>query len=560
MPATLGQGDDPLAGLPGAPGMGDPLPGLGDVSGDPADVGRWTTPFDGHVPAINMVLLNDGRVLYWSGVEADATDDDTEWTFFTSEPVWGESRIVDLSTDPPTVTTPNDPHGAAGDLFCAGQMILPDGRVLTIGSSQWTTLPTLTPFLTGGADTRIFDPATDTWTRAPDMSFGRWYPSIIETADGDALAISGITSLSNPLTQVEAVEHWDDESTSWSTIEDADRLLPLYPRVTLVPGGPLKGDVFYNTVGTLWGPFGEHPLEALWFFQQTYDTPTNEWRFLGPSTFGVRQHAASVMLPLEADNDYAPRFVTFGGTIERSTAATALTEINDLATDPPTNTPASSMNWPRWHLNGVGLPDGTVLAVGGALYDNVVVHGQPNVPILAAEGYDPATDTWTEFAPMEVPRMYHSTALLLADGRVLVGGHVPLPNPFPAARDSYNPQVVENRLEIFEPPYLFRGERPVIRDAPTELSYDQQFAIFADLPDGRAPDSVVLIHPGSTTHAFDMAQRSIELNVVRAEGNALILESPPDGTVAPPGHYMLFVNGQHPDGPIPSEAAWVHLD
>jgi hypothetical protein len=540
-----------------APSSGPPTAADLPADADLAKVGRWETPFDGEVPAINMVLLHDGRILYWSGVEANQTDGATEMTFFTSVPVDAMSRVLDLSGSTPTVITPVNPDGSGNDLFCAGQTVLPDGRVLAVGSSQWRTEPTTEPFLRGGADARIFDPANNTWTRKADMLFGRWYPSAITLPDGRALVASGIGSLTDPTQQWPQIEVYDPAADTWTYLQGGDRLLPLYPRITVVPGGPLKGHLFYDTVGTLWGPFGEHPEQAVWSLQQDLDLANTEsgWSYDTPSTFGARQHAANVMLMLDPARQYAPDFLTFGGTLYQSVMATPLTERVDLSSGTPKNTMEPSMASPRWHHNGVLLPTGEVLAVGGGLYDNVIVHGQPNVPVLSTEEYDPDANTWSTLASMSVPRMYHSTAILLPDGRVLAGGHVPLPNPSPTLRDAYNPQITEKRLEIFDPPYLFRGPRPVITQAPAEATYDSAVTVQAagDI------DHFVLVRPGATTHAFDSEQRGVLLQSEKAADGSYTVHMPPDSVVLQPGYSMLFAIGNGQGGPVPSVAAFVHL-
>ncbi|MFA5943673.1 MAG: hypothetical protein WC876_04310, partial [Candidatus Thermoplasmatota archaeon] len=414
-----------------------------------AQTGRWAAPFDGEVPAVNMVLLNNGRVLYYSGVEANESDGAANVVFFDTYPTNGQSRVLDLSGAAPAILMPGSPDGAADDLFCSGTTVLPDGRVLAVGASEWHAQPNLEPFLRGGTDARIYDPATNNWTRGADMLFGRWYPTAITLPDGRALVLSGIGSLTNPTEQWPQSEVYDPAANTWTYLDGADELLPLYPRVTVVPGGPYEGHLFYNTVGTLWGPFGEHPLQSEWSFQKDLDLagPEQGWTDDGLSVFGARQHGSSVLLRLDPANDYSPRFVTFGGTLYQSLAATPFTEVADLSTAPPTNTIGPAMANPRWHHNGVLLPTGEVLAVGGGLYDNVIAHGQPNVAVLPAELYDPQTNAWETLASMTVERMYHSTAILLPDGRVLAGGHVPLPNPVQAGRDTYNPHIQETRLE-----------------------------------------------------------------------------------------------------------------
>lgn len=522
-----------------------------------ARTGQWLAPFDGQVPAVNMVLLNNGRVLYYSGVEANESDGATNVVFFDSHPTDGQSRVLDLSGAAPAVLTPGSPDGAADDLFCSGTTILPDGRVLAVGSSEWHDQPDVEPFLQGGTDARVYDPATNAWTRGDDMLFGRWYPTAITLPDGRALVLSGIGSLTNPTEQWKQSEVYDPATGAWSYLGGGDELLPLYPRVTVVPGGPYKDHLFFSSVGTMWGPFGEHPQEAQWSFQKDLDLAdvAAGWTDDALATFGGRQHAASILERLDPADGYAPRFVTFGGSFYQGAVATPVTELTDLSTDPPTNTVGPSMANPRWHLNGVLLPTGDVLAVGGGLYDNVVAHGAPNVPVLDAELYDPVANAWSTLAPMAVPRMYHSTALLLPDGRVLAGGHVPLPNPVKLARDTANPQVHETRLEVFEPPYLFRGPRPVIQAAPPTATYGGTLHVRVD----GAVDEFVLMHPGATTHAWDADQRGIVLAHTRSGEGTYAVQAPPDAVVAAPGDYMLFAIGPGDGGPVPSVASWVHL-
>jgi hypothetical protein len=522
-----------------------------------AQTGRWSAPFEAEVPAVNMALLHDGRVLYYSGVEANESDGAANIVFFDVHPTSGQSRVLDLSGAQPVVIVPGSPDGAGEDLFCSGMTLLPDGRILAVGSSEWHDQPNLEPFLRGGTDARLFDPATTSWTRGEDLLFGRWYPTALTLPDGRALILSGIGSLTNPMQQWPQSEVYDPVTGDWTYLQGADELLPLYPRVTVVPGGPYKGHLFYSTVGTMWGPFGEHPQQAEWAFQKQLDLRdvSSGWTDEGPAFFGGRQHAASIMLRLDPADDYAPTFVTFGGSFYQSIVATPLTEISDLATSPPMNRIGPAMANARWHLNGVLLPTGEVLAVGGGLYDNVVVHGQPNVPVLPAELYDPVTNTWTTLAEMEVPRMYHSTAILLPDGRVLVGGHVPLPNPFKAGRDTYNPQIVETRMEIFEPPYLFRGERPVLADVPRHVTYGEGFTVRVD---GNVTE-FVLVHPGATTHAWDSTQRAMLLDHADLGDGTYALTAPPDAFVAQPGYYMLFAIGPGTGGPVPSVAQFIHV-
>jgi hypothetical protein len=123
--------------------------------------------------------------------------------------------------------------------------------------------------------------------------------------------------------------------------------------------------------------------------------------------------------------------------------------------------------------------------------------------------------------------MYHSTSLLLPDGRVLSSGS-----------GDGNGAVNHRTAQIFTPPYLFRpdgtlADRPQITNAPTVLSYGQAFSV--ETPD---PGSIVrgtLIRLSSVTHAFNESQL---IYPVTFDATAT---TPPNGNLAPPGPYMLFL-------------------
>ncbi|HUR67817.1 MAG TPA: galactose oxidase-like domain-containing protein [Candidatus Thermoplasmatota archaeon] len=500
-----------------------------------------------------MVLLDDGRVLYWGGVEAGEHDQ----VFFLEYPHVADVGILAPPYDAASAQMMVRPE-EMGDLFCAGQTILADGRVLTAGGSEWKTLgEDMTGFVDGEKDTWTFDPATSNWTKMADMSVQRWYPTVMTTSEGNALAASGIDHLPQPQTLNTKLEAFDGEE--WSDV-GADNLLPMYPRLFTVPSGPMKGDIFYETDSTLWGPFGEHPLEATWSLQQVLDTDTNTWSVVGPSVFGARQHANTVMLPLDPADDYTARLVTLGGSIGRSIAGTNLVEMTTLGADGVSHDVLPPLAHPRWFPNTVILPDGKLLTTGGGLWDNVYAHGQRSAEVLVAESFDPATGAWTQMAPMTVGRTYHSTSILLPDGRVLVGGHVPLPVPWTAIRDNvpFESQIAETRFEIYEPPYLHYGvARPTITEAPEAIAYGESFTIGS--PDADQVVDAMLIHPGATTHAWDVNERAVMLPVQARGAGTLTFTAPPDGDVAMPGPWMLFVRIQSEHGVVPSVAKFVSL-
>jgi Domain of unknown function (DUF1929) len=180
------------------------------------------------------------------------------------------------------------------------------------------------------------------------------------------------------------------------------------------------------------------------------------------------------------------------------------------------------MTYPRRHLNATLLPDGAVLVTGGT---SAAGFSDPSGSVRVAEMWNPATEEWSTLASNRVDRVYHSTTLLLPDGRVLHAGSGDGPG---LSR--------ELNAELFSPPYLFRGSRPVLADVPPTLGYGDSF--FVGTPDGPRVVRVTLIRLPSVTHAFDQSQRFLELEFQRAAGG-LTVEAPPSSFVAPPGPYLL---------------------
>ena len=161
-----------------------------------------------------------------------------------------------------------------------------------------------------------------------------------------------------------------------------------------------------------------------------------------------RNQSASVLLPPAQDERV---LVAGGGPVGKQdqTHATDKASVVDLKAAQPAYVAAAPMGLPRMHLNLVLLPDRTVFASGGSLK-------QESAPLsrLQAELYDPATDAWRLMATAQVPRLYHSTALLLPDGRVVAAGSNPEGGHSVAWGRPPDPDE-ELRLEIFSPPYLF---------------------------------------------------------------------------------------------------------
>ena len=261
-----------------------------------------------------------------------------------------------------------------------------------------------------------------------------------------------------------------------------------------------------------------------------------------------RYYGTSVMYAenqiLAIGGDAAPgRAATGGNNLITKTAETI--NLNDPN---PTWQYTGSMKYPRLFPNATLLPDGTVLVTGGTSQQDNPQGNALKGAVYAAELWNPATGQWTTMASMKVPRLYHSTAILLPDGRVLVAG-----GGDPESTGEAKGTIHQN-MQIYSPPYLFKGPQPVISSAPATAQYGQTITVTS--PDAASITQVNLVRPGSVTHGFNMTQRIVPATLTHAADGSLQIQMPTNPNVAPPGPYMLFLlNSQG----VPSRAAMIFL-
>jgi hypothetical protein len=449
-----------------------PPPAGPDKTGQFSGVMTWPL-----VP-VHIAETSNGKILVFDGFDAA----------LNSERLW----------DPETNTFTPVPTGR--NLFCAGHVTLPDGRVFIAGGHIEANV--------GTKDTHIFNPVNKTWFRGPDMARGRWYPTATTLPDGRVFVISGDNITLNapgvivPLKNGSETlpEIYNVDTNTWTTLPAAQRRIPLYPFMFVLPNGKL---------------FDAGPDTTT----RTLDVNTGQWTTVGTSP--VDGHSAVMYRPGKilksgtwADPDY-PGI--------QSTSRAAVIDMTDPS---PAWREVSPMHHPRSYHTLTALPDGTVLASGGATETDGV---NPSHAVFPTEIWDPVTDTWTETASHQRPRMYHSSSILLPDGRVLLAGG-----------GAFAPAANESNAEIFSPPYLFKGTRPTITTAPVTLTYGQSFSITT--PDVAKVQKVSLVRMGSVTHNFDMDQRFQWLNMRTGTAPGTIeADAPVDANTAPPGYYHVFL-------------------
>jgi hypothetical protein len=503
---------------------------------DPAAGGSWSVaPFTAVISGLHGALLPTGQR---GSIWYLAYQDETGHGHHDPQPsALGESRVLDLSTGTTSTPTYQGRQEHLPNLFCGGHAFFGDGRLLMVGGDREVQdrlrmLHTFTPGGSGGG----------VWRDIGRMAEGRWYATAVTLPDGRVLTVAGEKRLPDPIaTRNLSYEIVDPATDSVGPPAPA----PLqgfggsvtYPFVFVLPG---RRVLFHGGTHTVF-----LDLDTMTFSPGTHEAVPRPGR--NSRTYGVQ--GTGVLLPLlpDASPPYRARVMVLGGggapPVGMRTPATDTCELLDMGAPSPAWAPAAPMAAARVMPDAVLLPDGTVLVTSGS--SRGYADNGAN-PVWESEIYDPGTGTWTSMAHTTVPRLYHATALLLPDATVMTSG----------TDATWNPETIDEsevRLEIFRPPYLFRGERPTIADAPGAMSHGTTYAV--QTPDAASITSVALMRNGSCTHSFNPDQRHVGLPIESRTADQLTLGTPPDGAVAPPGWYMLFLLR---DG-VPSEAEFVHL-
>jgi hypothetical protein len=480
----------------------------------PAVDGSCAIQYDTETVAIHAALLHTGKVVMWSFADFD-----------DSVP---QSRVLDLATG--QLTTPPASH----HVFCSGHAFAGDGTLVVTGGHHDDVKAVHT-----------FSPSSDQWSHVADMAHGRWYPTAVALPDGRVLTVSGTVNggpiaPGNPVNDsMEVIDAGGGMGgtaglpSPWSGQFPAGLpTIDLYPFVFVLPSGQL---LFHSR-----------------HVSRRYDPASGAW---GPELPGVSQvsrtypcEGSAVLLPLQPPA-YTPKVLVVGGgganpeEVALSTPSTASAEILDLGDAQPAWRSTAPMAFPRVMPDAVLLPDGSVAVVGGSATG---LAGAGLSPVYPIERFDPATETWSTLCDTLAPRLYHSCALLLPDGRVLIAGKDAINNPDPF-------HYPDHRGEVLWPPYLFAGPPPAIGPAPGDLHYGQPFAVAT--PDAARVDAANLLRAGSVTHSFNMGQRLVGLEITSRSGGSISLVAPPHHHIAPPGWYLLHLLSAG----VPSSGRFIHV-
>lgn len=452
---------------------------------------QWSTKFSVQVNPIAVANLPNGKLLMWSAYRDLSFQGDIGGS--NSQTYTSIFNPADRSSTKVLVTNTGD------DMFCPGTTNLPDGRVLVNGGSS-------------SSESSIYDSVANSWASSGDMVRPRGYQANTLVPGGSVFTLGGSWSGGSGGKNGEL---WT--AGTWRALSGVP--------VTDFLGQGEPGGVFRSD-------------NHMWLFSVS----NGRIFHAGPST---KMHWVTVVgsgsVALAGNRDaysingsatlYAPNLImktggapAYEGSSPIATTSTYVIQLNP-ATPSVTTRQVAPMTYARAFCNSVVLPNGQVLEVGGQTTPRPF---NDATAILAPELWDPETQVFRVLPPMVTPRTYHSTAILLPDATVFVGG------------GGQCGSCTTNHLdvEILSPPYLLTGEtRPNITAAPTTGALGGTLAVTTSIPVA----SFALVRLSSTTHTVNNDQRRVPLTINGTSGATdYTLGIPSDAGVVLPGHYMLF--------------------
>ena len=523
------------------------------------------TIVDSQILAVHAALVpngNEGEVVLFGG--------DEHWSA-QAEPGgnFRKTRVYDVQTHSLVAVAIPSPDS---DVFCSHHAFARDGRLLIAGGTQkWPESDAHVHGLDfiGHRRCWLYNYKQRVWTEVskltqnvdlPDEphSGGRWYPGLVTMGNGEVAAFFGHLDQEDFRHRNTLPERFNQNGNFWSSMPkvmgtagepDTDgRRFLFFARAYQLPNGrlffatPMPANFSGSTEGT--------------HFSTAYDPFSGDYvdpKIAEPDGAYSGWDRPAVLLPLLPTEDYRARIVFVGGVnpqrLDLGAASPGWTATAGRA--------AAVAARDRRFANAVLLPTGEVCVVGGCHESGNTNTSSPppEDPVLEAEIYSPGInwatgtysnpDAWSVKQAGVHTRNYHSTALLLPNGKVWVaGGDTNSSSGNPDDDVTLSNGVTKKRgikqIELYEPDYIATANRIQINDSPMVLAYDEPFTLEID----RAATNVkyvALIRAGSVTHSTNNDQRFVALTINSRSGNTLNLTAPPSGNVAPPGYYMIWV-------------------
>ena len=526
-------------------------------------------------------------------------------------------NAADFALNAAAFSNAGDTGGLNYNIFCSGHSMLPDGRILFAGGHDKGGN-------NGIRKINVFNPATGSWLARPvppvkadyradptgeefehadpldeantdppntdprhasDMKYQRWYPTTVTLPDGKVLILSGTDQDTSQgpsnarFTKVRMAvpEVYDPATDRTVALENARKLFAMYPRAYVVQTGPGVNDWKVAVRAEIqppmpegdelggYDPFDYNGNTYLLDVQAALRDPDvgspgeRHWTFVDRSQYAHDSAGGAALWALDGQGRArSQQVVTFGGDAGTGGVVAAVESI-DFKAQRPRYRRHTDLVQPATQNQAVALPDGNVLVLGGARGRGTGITNS-----LWYQLFSPASGRVRRLLETTVARHDHATALLLPDATVIAMGG----NRTDLLPPDRNPGLTASQLrnagvpvaQIYRPPYLFRGPRPEILDAPAELSYGSRFDVRVSTL-SPAIRSATLVRIGPVTHNWDWGNRAVRLVTEEvaagALGRTVRVTAPALPGLAVPGHYMLFLVSE--DG-VPSVAAPVHFD
>jgi Domain of unknown function (DUF1929) len=432
-----------------------------------ATLGIFGPPFPWPVIPIHLALLPDGRVLSYGSDKTGAAGAQLIYDVWDPKVGYGTNAHNIL------------PNGTSTDIFCSAASLIGEGLagptsltsdVLITGGDL--TVNGVRDFSTNKVN--VFNPGNNTLTASGTMHYPRWYPSITTLRNGNKLVLGGRPSPSDVGNLGEPTPELFQPGSGWTAL----------PGIAITDGIPGALEWFYPR--SFVGIDGAVNLleNGGKIFRLTTDGS------------GTMQDTGSRIAP----GVYYYPSVMFAPFKVLTVRAGRRAQVVNLSTSPPGVTDVPNLNYDRIWGSATLLPDGEILVTGGSGVANELTNVAYQAEIF--NPYAGPSGTWRLVASAAIPRLYHSSALLLPDGTVLTGG-------------GGAPGPVNNlNVEIYYPPYLWAQDgsgnaapRPTIVSAPSRLILGQNFSMTVGSNDHIY--FINLVRVGANTHSFDPEQRLI---------------------------------------------------
>jgi hypothetical protein len=493
----------------------------------------WTSGPLTNTSPIHAILLPTGKILSIAGSGYHTNTKDGPFL----------AEIIDPGTGKGVTYTLGE------DLFCCHHNHLANGNVLITGGQLQYDVDNPEGNFRGLSAVYEFDAYTNTFVKMQNMPHGRWYPTQVLLPDGRTWIVDGLdeyggrnalVEIYNPSTRTTSIQYRPNASTTYTvgsgsslpgpkptyggTNQGVSPFTSVYPRAHLMPSGLI---VIAGMSATVYlinpGPGSNSGLAE------------GQWNEVGTTTPSWRDYGTSFLLPLNNTSAERGRVMITGGMQSWNQPALATSRIIDFdagSNAAPVIRNTAAMPVGRTFPCPAVLPDGLCAVFGGvSQFTNDYIHD--------GAAFNPVSETWTVLPAAGVSRSYHSSALLLPDGRVWLASGTP-------TRSSW-----EHRAEFYNPPYYY-ANRPSINGRVMTAPYGGTMRI----PTSSSVNRVNIIRLGANTHHYDPNMRLVWLQITGSYSGGIEVAAPLNARIAPPGPYMAHIlNSQN----VPSQAQIVQI-